>query len=163
MSARAKSRAAKLMRAAVLRDGRMVERDDVPEPVPGPGQVLGRRSRRAASAAADLHFAKHGDQMLKLTREMKGMPGGRCVCRSTWPPMSSWDTSSALTCSKPGPTPTRRHPEQWSSRFRCCYPRRVANRSCAATPRSVVLPSEWCCRRRCCSKFPTGLTLCTPR
>jgi NADPH2:quinone reductase len=27
------------MRAAVLRNGRMVERDDVPEPVPGPGQV----------------------------------------------------------------------------------------------------------------------------
>ena len=28
------------MRAAVLRDGRMVYRDDVPEPVPGPGDVL---------------------------------------------------------------------------------------------------------------------------
>ena len=27
-------------RASVLRNGRMVERDDVPEPVPGPGQVL---------------------------------------------------------------------------------------------------------------------------
>ena len=28
------------MRSAVLRDGAMVVRDDVPEPVPGPGQVL---------------------------------------------------------------------------------------------------------------------------
>jgi threonine dehydrogenase-like Zn-dependent dehydrogenase len=30
----------KLMRASVLRDGRMVLREDVAEPVPGPGQVL---------------------------------------------------------------------------------------------------------------------------
>lgn len=28
------------MRAAVLRDGRMVYRDDVPEPIPETGQVL---------------------------------------------------------------------------------------------------------------------------
>ena len=28
------------MRASVLRGGRMAYRDDLPEPVPGPGQVL---------------------------------------------------------------------------------------------------------------------------
>src|SRR4029077_8343398 len=64
---------AKLMRAAVLRDGRMIERDDVPEPVPGPGQVLVGVTA-CGVCGTDLHFAKHGDQMLKLTREMKGMP-----------------------------------------------------------------------------------------
>jgi 2-desacetyl-2-hydroxyethyl bacteriochlorophyllide A dehydrogenase len=61
------------MRAAVLRDGRMVERDDVPEPVPGRGQVLVGVTA-CGVCGTDLHFAKHGDQMLKLTREMKGMP-----------------------------------------------------------------------------------------
>ena len=61
------------MRAAVLRDGRMVLRDDVPEPVPGPGQVL-VGVKACGICGTDLHFAKHGDQMLKLTREMKGMP-----------------------------------------------------------------------------------------
>jgi hypothetical protein len=34
------------MRASVLRDGRMVERDDVPEPIPGPGQARRREGLR---------------------------------------------------------------------------------------------------------------------
>ena len=49
-----------LMRAAVLRDGRMVLRDDVPEPVPGPGQVL-VAVKACGICGSDLHFAKHGD------------------------------------------------------------------------------------------------------
>ncbi|MDT5014963.1 MAG: hypothetical protein QOD39_1123 [Mycobacterium sp.] len=61
------------MRASVLRDGRMVLRDDVPEPVPGPGQVL-VGVKACGICGSDLHFAKHGEQMVKLTREMKGMP-----------------------------------------------------------------------------------------
>lgn len=61
------------MRASVLRGGRMVMRDDVPEPVPGPGQVL-VAVKACGICGSDLHFAKHGDEMLTLTREMKGMP-----------------------------------------------------------------------------------------
>jgi 2-desacetyl-2-hydroxyethyl bacteriochlorophyllide A dehydrogenase len=68
------------MRAAVLRNGRMVLRDDVPEPQPGPGQVL-VEVKACGICGSDLHFAKHGDEMIRLTREMKGMPveGGLSV------------------------------------------------------------------------------------
>jgi 2-desacetyl-2-hydroxyethyl bacteriochlorophyllide A dehydrogenase len=51
----------------------MVYRDDVPEPQPGPGQVLVGVTA-CGICGTDLHFAKHGDQMLTLTREMKGTP-----------------------------------------------------------------------------------------
>jgi threonine dehydrogenase-like Zn-dependent dehydrogenase len=61
------------MRASVLRDGRMVLRDDVPEPIPGPGQVL-VGVKACGICGSDLHFARHGGQMVKLTQEMKGMP-----------------------------------------------------------------------------------------
>jgi 2-desacetyl-2-hydroxyethyl bacteriochlorophyllide A dehydrogenase len=63
------------MRAAVLRDGRMVLRDDVPEPVPGPGQVL-VAVRCCGICGSDLHFAAHGAEVLALTDEMSGSSGG---------------------------------------------------------------------------------------
>ncbi len=59
------------MRAAVLRDGRMVYRDDLPEPVPGPGQVL-VAVRSCGICGSDLHFAAHGADVLTLTAEMDG-------------------------------------------------------------------------------------------
>lgn len=61
------------MRAAVLRDGRMVVRDDVPEPVPQEGQVL-VSVNACGICGSDLHFAKHGAEMVRLTREITGMP-----------------------------------------------------------------------------------------
>jgi threonine dehydrogenase-like Zn-dependent dehydrogenase len=61
------------MRASVLREGRMVLRDDVAEPVPGQGQVL-VGVKACGICGSDLHFAKHGEQMVRLTREMSGMP-----------------------------------------------------------------------------------------
>lgn len=61
------------MRAAVLRDGAMVLRDDVPDPVPGPGQVL-VAVKACGICGSDLHFASHGDQMLAAGAEMEGMP-----------------------------------------------------------------------------------------
>ena len=61
------------MRAAVLRDGRMVCRDDIDEPVAGPGQVL-VDVRACGICGSDLHFAKYGDQFLKLMGEIRGMP-----------------------------------------------------------------------------------------
>jgi threonine dehydrogenase-like Zn-dependent dehydrogenase len=63
------------MRASVLRDGRMVYRDDVPEPVPGPGQVL-VAVRSCGICGSDLHFAAHGAEVLALTEQMVGEAAG---------------------------------------------------------------------------------------
>jgi threonine dehydrogenase-like Zn-dependent dehydrogenase len=59
------------MRAAVLRDGRMVYRDDLADPVPGPGQVL-VAVRSCGICGSDLHFAAHGSEVLTLSRQMAG-------------------------------------------------------------------------------------------
>jgi threonine dehydrogenase-like Zn-dependent dehydrogenase len=63
------------MRAAVLREGRMVYRDDVPDPVPGPGQVVvGVRS--CGICGSDLHFARYGAEVLSLSDQMADSLGG---------------------------------------------------------------------------------------
>jgi 2-desacetyl-2-hydroxyethyl bacteriochlorophyllide A dehydrogenase len=61
------------VRAAVLRSGRMVLRDDVPEPVPGPGQVL-VAVKACGICGSDLHFAAHGADALAAGAQMEGMP-----------------------------------------------------------------------------------------
>lgn len=61
------------MRAAVLRDGQVVVRDDVPEPTPGVGQVLAE-VKACGICGSDLHFVQHGAEMLELGAQMKGMP-----------------------------------------------------------------------------------------
>ena len=61
------------MRAAVLNRGEILVRDDVPEPVPGPGQVL-VQVKACGICGSDLHFARHGAQMLALGRRMEGVP-----------------------------------------------------------------------------------------
>ena len=66
------------MRAAVLRDSRMVYRDDVPEPVPGPGQVL-VAVRACGICGSDLHFAAHGDQVLEMSDRVAGGAGAMDV------------------------------------------------------------------------------------
>ena len=66
------------MRASVLRDGRMVYRDDVPEPLPGPGQVL-VAVRSCGICGTDLHFAAHGAEVLTLSNEMASGAGGMSV------------------------------------------------------------------------------------
>jgi hypothetical protein len=53
----------------------MVLRDDVPEPTPGPGQVL-VTVRACGICGSDLHFAKHGAEMMALGAQMKGAPLG---------------------------------------------------------------------------------------
>jgi 2-desacetyl-2-hydroxyethyl bacteriochlorophyllide A dehydrogenase len=62
------------MRAAVLRNGRMIERDDVTEPVPGPGQVL-VGVKACGICGSDLHFAKHGADVLELNNQIDGFGG----------------------------------------------------------------------------------------
>jgi threonine dehydrogenase-like Zn-dependent dehydrogenase len=61
------------MRGSVLRGGRMVYRDDLPEPVPGPGQVL-VAVKACGICGSDLHLARHGDDVLAAGKQMKGMP-----------------------------------------------------------------------------------------
>jgi threonine dehydrogenase-like Zn-dependent dehydrogenase len=61
------------MRAAALRGGSLIVRDDVPDPAPAFGQVLAK-VRACGICGSDLHFAKHGATMLALGEEMGGMP-----------------------------------------------------------------------------------------
>jgi len=62
------------MRAAVLREGRMVERDDASEPIPEPGQVL-VGVKACGICGSDLHFAKHGADVLELNNQIDGFGG----------------------------------------------------------------------------------------
>ncbi|CQD04892.1 zinc-binding dehydrogenase [Mycobacterium europaeum] len=66
------------MRAAVLRDGRMVYRDDVPDPVPEAGQVL-VGVRACGICGSDLHFAAHGAHVLEMTERVARGAGGMHV------------------------------------------------------------------------------------
>ncbi|OBK12753.1 zinc-binding dehydrogenase [Mycobacterium asiaticum] len=66
------------MRAAALRGGRMVYRDDVPDPIPGPGQVL-VAVRACGICGSDLHFAAHGGKVLEMTNQVAGASGGMHV------------------------------------------------------------------------------------
>ncbi len=66
------------MRAAVLRDGRMVYRDDVPDPIPEAGQVL-VGVRACGICGSDLHFAAHGAQVLEMSDRVAGGAGGMHV------------------------------------------------------------------------------------
>jgi threonine dehydrogenase-like Zn-dependent dehydrogenase len=61
------------MRAAVLRGGEILVRDDIPEPRPALGQVL-VQVKACGICGSDLHFAKHGATMLALGDEMEGVP-----------------------------------------------------------------------------------------
>jgi threonine dehydrogenase-like Zn-dependent dehydrogenase len=66
------------MRASVLRDRRMVYRDDVPDPSPGPGQVL-VAVRSCGICGSDLHFAAHGPEVVAMTAKVAGDAGGMGV------------------------------------------------------------------------------------
>lgn len=61
------------MRSAVLRRGALLVRDDVPEPEPQTGQVL-VDVKACGICGSDLHFAKHGHEMLELGGKMTGVP-----------------------------------------------------------------------------------------
>ena len=61
------------MRAAVLNQGRILVRDDIPEPSPGFGQVL-VEVKACGICGSDLHFARHGAVMLALGKQVEGLP-----------------------------------------------------------------------------------------
>jgi threonine dehydrogenase-like Zn-dependent dehydrogenase len=66
------------MRAAVLREGRMAYRDDVPEPVPESGQVL-VGVRACGICGSDLHFAAHAVEVVAMTAQVAADAGGMGV------------------------------------------------------------------------------------
>ncbi len=93
------------MRASVLRDGRMVYRDDLPDPVPGPGQVL-VAVRSCGICGSDLHFASHGAEVLSLSGEISSEAGGMDVDLSRDVFMGHEFSAEIL---EPGPS-THTHP-----------------------------------------------------
>ena len=60
------------MRAAVMRDWQL-RVDDLPDPTPGPGQVLGK-VLACGSCGSDLHLLRHGEESRRL---MDGPDAGR--------------------------------------------------------------------------------------
>ena len=60
------------MRSALLRAGRVVV-DEVPDPTPSFGQVL-VSVKACGICGSDLHFVKHGREMLELADQMRGVP-----------------------------------------------------------------------------------------
>lgn len=62
------------MRAAVMRDMKLVV-DDVPDPAPGPGQLL-VRTLACGICGSDLHFLKYADQMVEMAKELGQLGGG---------------------------------------------------------------------------------------
>src|SRR5262249_57608360 len=54
------------MRAAVMRN-RRIEVDSVPDPVPGPGEVLAR-TLACGICGSDLHALKHADKLVDAAR-----------------------------------------------------------------------------------------------
>jgi threonine dehydrogenase-like Zn-dependent dehydrogenase len=61
------------VRAASLKSGTIYVKEDAPEPVPTFGTVL-VQVKACGICGSDLHFAKHGSQMLALGQQMGGMP-----------------------------------------------------------------------------------------
>jgi threonine dehydrogenase-like Zn-dependent dehydrogenase len=61
------------MRSAVLRQGAMIVRDDVDEPVPGPGEVLVEVAA-CGICGSDLHYVHHAPAMLEVGSRIEGTP-----------------------------------------------------------------------------------------
>jgi threonine dehydrogenase-like Zn-dependent dehydrogenase len=61
------------VRAAALKSGELYVKEDAPDPVPTFGTVL-VEVKACGICGSDLHFAKHGGQMLSLGKQMRGMP-----------------------------------------------------------------------------------------
>lgn len=67
------------MRAAVMRDRKLVA-DTVPDPQPGPGQVL-VKTLACGICGSDLHALKHADRMVEMGRRAGQVGGGMDLSR----------------------------------------------------------------------------------
>ena len=134
------------MRASVLRNGRMVERDDVPEPVPGPGQVL-VGVKACGICGSDLHFAKHGADVLELNNQIDcfGGYGGMQIDLNRDIFMGHEFSAEVLEA---GPDTEAPAPGALVTRYRCWFPQLVSNRLSTPTGRLAATPNGCCCRRR---------------
>jgi threonine dehydrogenase-like Zn-dependent dehydrogenase len=134
------------MRAAVLRNGRMIERDDVTEPVPGPGQVL-VGVKACGICGSDLHFAKYGADVLVLNNQIDGFggSGGMQIDLNHDIFMGHEFSAEVLEA---GPDTDARLLARSSRLYRCWCRRRALNRLCTPTRQSAVTPNGCCCRRR---------------
>ena len=65
------------MRAAVMR-GKKIVADTVPDPVPGPGQVL-VRTLACGICGSDLHALQHADRMVAIAKESAGGVAGASI------------------------------------------------------------------------------------
>jgi 2-desacetyl-2-hydroxyethyl bacteriochlorophyllide A dehydrogenase len=65
------------MRAAVMR-GKKIVADTVPDPVPGPGQVL-VRTLACGICGSDLHALQHADRMVAMAKESAGGVAGASI------------------------------------------------------------------------------------
>ena len=136
------------MRASVLRDSRMIYRDDVPDPVPESGQVL-VGVRACGICGSDLHFAAHGAKVVELTEQMTGGAdgtGGMGIDLNRDVFMGHEFCAEILEA---GPDTKTTRQERWSRRFQCCCLPGASSRSCTATARSVATLNGCCSRHRC--------------
>jgi threonine dehydrogenase-like Zn-dependent dehydrogenase len=67
------------MRAAVMRDRKLVV-DTVPDPEPGPGEVL-VKTLACGICGSDLHALKHADKMMEMAGDSGGVGGGMDLSR----------------------------------------------------------------------------------
>jgi hypothetical protein len=135
------------MRASVLRDGRMVLREDVAEPVPGPGQVL-VGVKACGICGSDLHFAKHAADVLGLNDQIEGFGGAGGMNIDLNRDIFMGHEFSAEV-SRRALTPMPRRRARLSRPCRCWCPPQGSSRSSTPTRRLAAMPSGCCCRRRC--------------
>ena len=146
----------RLMRAAALRDGEIVVRDDVPEPDarrrsgPRPGEGL--RHLRVGPA---LRHPRRRDA--RPHRGDGGHARRSAARRSTSPRTSSWATSSPPRCSRSGRTRSAgaghaRHVDPGPVSMTGVHADRLQQRRCRG-----ATASGCSCRRRCSLEVPNGL------
>ena len=135
------------MRAAVLRDGRMVLRDDVAEPVPqtGPG-ARRRQGMRNLRFGPSLRLPRRTDG--QADKEMTGMPieGGLRVDLAQDVFMGHEFSAEVLEA---GPDTDAPPPGTVVTSLPVLLSPKGFEPICRATPRSAAMPSGCCCRRRC--------------